>query len=976
MLQKDWKKWCRLCGKKGGSEVDFTFKFESTETLAEIAMKYFGILISKENYSFTKICVMCHETISSIIKYNAHVVKVNEMFQELENFHMNQNTNFETLREKYGLDNEIGNSDIYAVQTKIDLESESDKKSTSPLQIFLKTEIMNVDEDCFLEETNNSNNVEEDSFSNVCSTDQKAEETLKIKKEKDKGNSNNSNVDVLSTELDLLDEKYFQCNICEKYFSSKRARARHIRQKHSENLDLPSHKCSTCGRFFKNLWNLNAHEVTHLSKTDRKLYDCPQCSKQFTSEAHMQDHIRVIHKKEKSFICELCGAAFGRSGNLFDHRLTHSTEKKFKCSKCEKTFKCKRSLKIHFDTHEGTEYSCQICGIKLNTKRILRRHMIVHSDLNKYKCNFCSKQFKRADAFKNHIILHTGLKPYQCPFCGLAFANGSNCRKHQVTVHPTELSDAKLAGTPKIVQNIPSIKQLKAVNEEALIGKNILLFKMQQKDWKKWCRLCGKKDGSDIDITLKFESTETLSEAIIKYFGIMIPIENNCCTKICIMCHDTINSIIKYNAHAIKVNEMFTELENNHLNQTFDVEPLREKYGLNNETHVLFENEMRPADFCAVQVKVDSKSKADSKMSSSPSKCPLKTEVVDVDELNFLEETNAFDEGPNDILSSDCNPGQNLVEEFFNVNLGKSDEMNTLSKKGEESISIASKSNEEKCVECNICQKRFVTARGRTIHMKQKHAVKIGPPPYKCNVCGRLFKRIQHLNAHEVVHLSENDRKLYACPQCNKKFTNEWYVQDHIRIVHKRDRPFICELCGAAFGSNRNLVDHHLTHSEEKKFKCPKCEKTFKCKRALKLHVDIHDDTEYICQVCGLKLNTRRILRRHMIVHSDLNKYRCNFCSKQFKRPDAFKNHLILHTGLKPYECSFCDLTFANGSNCRKHQRTTHPVELAAAELKGKQKLAKNVPSIKQLKAVNEEALLNEKKINLNFDTNLNTVQM
>ncbi|XP_055382313.1 zinc finger protein 85-like isoform X2 [Condylostylus longicornis] len=466
---------------------------------------------------------------------------------------------------------------------------------------------------------------------------------------------------------------------------------------------------------------------------------------------------------------------------------------------------------------------------------------------------------------------------------------------------------------------------------------------MHKKEWKKWCRLCGKRNGSEIDVKLKFQKSESLAEIIIKYFGIMINEENSSCTKICMICHNKISSIVKFHSHIFRVDKMFAELGSDCFNQILDIESLREKYGLK-ETPEFFHSEMRPADLCST--KIEDETEFENNIDSSSSKCFLKSEVVDVDETNVSEKSDSSSTKLHDVLSSNC---------FTDSNFEKMDQDDI----GESQVN-KKKSETEECTKCDICPKVFPTARGRKTHMRQAHSIKIGPPLHKCDVCGKLYKKLHHLNVHKINHMSEKDRKVYSCPECNQSFTNEWAVSNHIRVVHKKK--FICELCGAAFGTNTNLSDHLLTHSDERNFKCPKCEKTFKCRRALKLHVDIHDDTAYQCKTCGLKLNTSLTLRRHMMVHSDQSKYKCNFCLKQFKRRDAFKNHLILHAGLKPYKCSFCDLTFTNGSNCRTHQKRAHPVELAAAELKGKQKHIKNVPSIKQLKAMNEKALVTEEK--------------
>lgn len=42
----DWRKWCRLCGKNNGTEVDIFFKLETVSGLSESVQKFFHISVS------------------------------------------------------------------------------------------------------------------------------------------------------------------------------------------------------------------------------------------------------------------------------------------------------------------------------------------------------------------------------------------------------------------------------------------------------------------------------------------------------------------------------------------------------------------------------------------------------------------------------------------------------------------------------------------------------------------------------------------------------------------------------------------------------------------------------------------------------------------------------------------------------------------------------------------------------------------
>uniref|UniRef100_A0A182YFS6 Uncharacterized protein n=1 Tax=Anopheles stephensi TaxID=30069 RepID=A0A182YFS6_ANOST len=217
---------------------------------------------------------------------------------------------------------------------------------------------------------------------------------------------------------------------------------------------------------------------------------------------------------------------------------------------------------------------------------------------------------------------------------------------------------------------------------------------------------------------------------------------------------------------------------------------------------------------------------------------------------------------------------------------------------------------------------------------------------FQCQICMKKFKYSSYLKRHEIIH-SSKDR--FTCTLCNKPFNKALDLKAHILLQHEGVKSLICDQCGKQFSSKGSLKDHYVVHTEDRPFQCTYCSKQFKNAARLKIHEDTHNDTLYVCPHCGLKLNTKRTLNMHMVVHSDQKKFKCQECGNEYKRSKALKAHLILHTGLRPYQCPFCDKTFANGSNCRSHKKKFHPRELAALEAGGGQKPAANIPKLEHL---------------------------
>ena len=79
----------------------------------------------------------------------------------------------------------------------------------------------------------------------------------------------------------------------------------------------------------------------------------------------------------------------------------------------------------------------------------------------------------------------------------------------------------------------------------------------------------------------------------------------------------------------------------------------------------------------------------------------------------------------------------------------------------------------------------------------------------------------------------------YECELCDKTFSQEKYVKQHLKTVHEGINPFNCQTCQKSFTRKHNL-DYHIAATHEvnlKLFQCPKCEKQFQFKDALNKHV-------------------------------------------------------------------------------------------------------------------------------------------
>ena len=88
-----------------------------------------------------------------------------------------------------------------------------------------------------------------------------------------------------------------------------------------------------------------------------------------------------------------------------------------------------------------------------------------------------------------------------------------------------------------------------------------------------------------------------------------------------------------------------------------------------------------------------------------------------------------------------------------------------------------------------------------------------GEKNFNCEICGKIFQTNGYLTIHRRVHTGE---KPYCCELCGKSFADPSYFNQHKREQHTdiATTLFKCESCGKFFKREKNLRLHQLTHTE------------------------------------------------------------------------------------------------------------------------------------------------------------------
>merc|ERR1712179_507813 len=95
-----------------------------------------------------------------------------------------------------------------------------------------------------------------------------------------------------------------------------------------------------------------------------------------------------------------------------------------------------------------------------------------------------------------------------------------------------------------------------------------------------------------------------------------------------------------------------------------------------------------------------------------------------------------------------------------------------------------------------------------------------------------------------------------------------------------------CEQCNKMFSSMIALNYHKKQHMDNSKFYCYKCDRFIHSKKYGN-HMSISNcakSKEYKCEVCGKGFAYQSTLGNHKKIHTDEKKYLCYFCTKSFRQ--------------------------------------------------------------------------------------------
>jgi KRAB domain-containing zinc finger protein len=223
-------------------------------------------------------------------------------------------------------------------------------------------------------------------------------------------------------------------------------------------------------------------------------------------------------------------------------------------------------------------------------------------------------------------------------------------------------------------------------------------------------------------------------------------------------------------------------------------------------------------------------------------------------------------------------------------------------------------------IKCSTCEEEFSGPSKLISHARDQHQ---DLKPFKCSDCSRCYQNPKALKVHKRSHETE---KRFKCLDCKLEFHVKANLISHSR-VHSGEK-FHCE-CRKSFSSLSYLKQHQLSHNENAErqlFTCKvsNCGKTFPNSAAFRSHSHVHSDRRFSCSHCEKSFKTRPGLTVHLVKHSigDAKSFQCHVCGWTTIYRQQYYEHIKAHTAKRDLECFHCSKKFTKKSLLILHMQT------------------------------------------------------
>ncbi|CAH2101554.1 unnamed protein product [Euphydryas editha] len=219
----------------------------------------------------------------------------------------------------------------------------------------------------------------------------------------------------------------------------------------------------------------------------------------------------------------------------------------------------------------------------------------------------------------------------------------------------------------------------------------------------------------------------------------------------------------------------------------------------------------------------------------------------------------------------------------------------------------------------NANERKQVNFEGRVNEIDEK------PMDIMFNRKKRKVKSIKVKPKESNKEKTEKVREEIECEYCHKILTSKLSLRNHYKIHTGFD--VVCEHCGKKFITRRLLLMHcRAKHGYEKTDKCSYCDYKASNAEQVKIHERLHTgEKPFVCKECNAGFHRKSSYLQHIAIHLPEKTVQCDQCPARFKSVTLMRIHKNRHRPSQyTFKCGVCDNSFARRRNVARHLQRVH----------------------------------------------------